>query len=391
MKMVKGLLLGTAAGLVAMTGAQAADLPVKAKAVEYVKICSLYGPGFYYIPGTDTCIRLGGQMRFDVGFNTGNTYDAPKWQGGANGFNARGQDFYQTRARVGLQVDTRTATEYGVVRTFADVKFDWANTRENVAGGFAETDYAFIQFAGFTFGKAVSFFEAPWILSVPTISSYVVGASSVTTGLPLVAYTYQFGNGVSASVSLEDGGRNYRQEGVYNTSTALIGPGGAGNSTVVGAGAPTTGTAPNTFVGNYQSGVYYPDIVGNIRYEQAWGSLHFAAAGHHVGATYYANGWRSLPFGAGSCCQRFRSIAESNGHPGDKYGFAVTGALELKNLPTGAADSFKIDATYANGAPKYVFGSTFDTVGAGRLGIDNNKNGYDRFWLHLRRRVHGNC
>src|SRR5665647_2763532 len=52
MKMVKSLLLGTAAGLVAMTGAQAADLPVKAKPVQYVKICSLYGAGFYYIPGT---------------------------------------------------------------------------------------------------------------------------------------------------------------------------------------------------------------------------------------------------------------------------------------------------------------------------------------------------
>ena len=64
MKMVKSLLLGTAAGLVAMSGAQAADLPVKAKPVQYVKICSLYGSaGFYYIPGTDTCIKIGGFVR----------------------------------------------------------------------------------------------------------------------------------------------------------------------------------------------------------------------------------------------------------------------------------------------------------------------------------------
>ena len=67
MKMVKSLILGSAAGLLAMSGAQAADLPVKAKAVEYVKICSLYGAGFYYIPGTDTCIKLGGYLRVDVG------------------------------------------------------------------------------------------------------------------------------------------------------------------------------------------------------------------------------------------------------------------------------------------------------------------------------------
>ncbi len=58
MKLTKTLFLGSAAGLMAASGAFAADLPVKAKAVEYVKICSLYGAGFYYIPGTDTCIKL---------------------------------------------------------------------------------------------------------------------------------------------------------------------------------------------------------------------------------------------------------------------------------------------------------------------------------------------
>ena len=80
MKMVKSLILGSAAGLLAMGGAQAADLPVKAKAVEYVKICSLYGAGFFYIPGTDTCIKLGGYLRVDTTFN-GGIYDAPAWSG----------------------------------------------------------------------------------------------------------------------------------------------------------------------------------------------------------------------------------------------------------------------------------------------------------------------
>ena len=69
MKMIKSLILGSAAGLLAMGGAQAADLPLKAKAVEYVRICSLYGAGFYYIPGTDTCIKLGGYLRVDTTFN----------------------------------------------------------------------------------------------------------------------------------------------------------------------------------------------------------------------------------------------------------------------------------------------------------------------------------
>jgi hypothetical protein len=38
-------------------------MPVKAQPVQYVKICSLYGDGFYYIPGTDTCLKLGGYLR----------------------------------------------------------------------------------------------------------------------------------------------------------------------------------------------------------------------------------------------------------------------------------------------------------------------------------------
>ena len=63
MKLVKSILLGSVAGLVAVTAAQAADLPVKAKAVEYVKVCSLYGAGFYYMPGTDTCLKVGGYVR----------------------------------------------------------------------------------------------------------------------------------------------------------------------------------------------------------------------------------------------------------------------------------------------------------------------------------------
>src|SRR3954466_1104024 len=76
MKMVKSLLLGTAAGLVAMSGAQAADLPVKAKPVQYVKICSLYGAGFYYVPGTDLCLKIGGYVRQQVGWGVNGNLSA---------------------------------------------------------------------------------------------------------------------------------------------------------------------------------------------------------------------------------------------------------------------------------------------------------------------------
>ena len=94
MKMVKSLLLGSAAGLVAIAGAQAADLPVKAKPVQYVRICTLYGDGFYYIPGTDTCIKIGGYVRAEWNYQAGGSFkliaDTEDWDNSI-GINTPGQ------------------------------------------------------------------------------------------------------------------------------------------------------------------------------------------------------------------------------------------------------------------------------------------------------------
>src|ERR1700712_5977644 len=132
MKMVKSLILGSAAGLIAMSGAQAADLPVKAKAVEYVRICSLYGAGFWYIPGTDTCMKIGGYVRIDTTFN-GSVYDQPAWSGdlGQNQIGNRYADYFAARSRMALTIDTRTATEYGVVRTFGQADFQFQTLGNN--------------------------------------------------------------------------------------------------------------------------------------------------------------------------------------------------------------------------------------------------------------------
>ena len=75
MKLVKSLLLGSAAVLAAVAVAEAADLPVKKAAVvapvNYVKICDAYGSGFFYIPGTDTCLKVGGYVRAEWQYTPG--------------------------------------------------------------------------------------------------------------------------------------------------------------------------------------------------------------------------------------------------------------------------------------------------------------------------------
>src|SRR6476659_6468642 len=141
MKLAKSIFLGSVAGLAAVAGAQAADLPAKkAAAVEYVRVCSTYGAGFFYIPGTETCLRVGGRVRAEF------RYLEPL---------NREQDAVGFRARGRIQLDARTATAYGLLRTF--VRFEM--TRDTGDYGFSATtanvDQAFIQFGGLTAGRVV--------------------------------------------------------------------------------------------------------------------------------------------------------------------------------------------------------------------------------------------
>src|SRR5215470_8672805 len=111
MKPFQRVLLGSAAGLIAVSGAQAADLPVKARPVEYVKICSLYGEGYYYIPGTDTCLKWGGYARADYGWNVAGSM-TPAYSG-TQGAQDRSVAQYATRHRANFTADARTQTPYG--------------------------------------------------------------------------------------------------------------------------------------------------------------------------------------------------------------------------------------------------------------------------------------
>ena len=121
---VKSILLGTAAALVA-SGAYAADLPGEAApaAVDYVKVCDAFGAGFFYIPGTDTCLDISGRFRGGIAFSSskktrtgsGTTADPYVYGGGTE------VDFTNA-ARV--QFDARSATDLGTLRAFAEVAME---------------------------------------------------------------------------------------------------------------------------------------------------------------------------------------------------------------------------------------------------------------------------
>lgn len=130
-------LLGTAAGLMVASSAYAADLPGEAApvAVDYVKVCDAFGKGFFYIPGTDTCLNLSGRVRARVVYTDGKTKTAGKDTDNVT---------FKTDARVAF--DARTASDLGTVRSYFRVKLD------NAEGSLIADD-AFIQVGYVTVGK----------------------------------------------------------------------------------------------------------------------------------------------------------------------------------------------------------------------------------------------
>jgi len=380
MKMVKSLLLGSAAGLVAVVGAQAADLPVKAKPVEYVKVCSLYGAGYYYIPGTDICLRVGGYVRQEWAYGYGSNMTNGMWSG-ADGRFTRSDGTADTvwRTRAYINIESRQQTAYGTLRTYLNVGLNGSNSVDFSA------NRAFIQIAGFTVGLASSYFDHYSVAAI----AYLVDSSSDTGdgGRTVFAYTAQLGNGVSASLSAEQPGEKRRS---------------IGGIIVDAAGVPTTNFAigSGTLNGEKYGKLEVPDIVANLRIDQAWGSAQVMGALHQVDAAYYGT-------------------LTTTGHPSDEWGFAVGGGVKI-NLPMIApGDYVAAQVAYAEGASRYVvntaqnspnaydggtglgYGITTDavmaTTGAGATGTSIElttmwgiAGGWEHFWTpSLRTSIHG--
>jgi Porin subfamily len=320
MKMVKNLLLGSAAGLVAVAGAQAADLPVKAAPVQYVKICTLYGVGFYYIPGTDMCIKIGGWVRAEYGYGQNGNF---AWGWANANVNNRFTNNSDFRARGYITADARNQTEYGTVRGYIAV-----GVSENEHGGDVaasnnfSANRAFIQWAGFTFGRAQSFFD---FYSNPATSYWGAfpGSDTGDGGWFVMAYTAQFGNGFSATIAAEAP----RKTQIATLGT--LGPAFVAGGTGFGAGGAQAG------YGGFQA----PDVVANVRVDQAWGSAQIMGALHNVNMAYYGN----------------LVTDPTTGHADDQLGWAVGGGVKLNAPFIGQGDYFQGSIIYTQGALRYAF------------------------------------
>ncbi|WP_421852290.1 porin [Oricola sp.] len=218
---IKSLLLGSAAAMFAVSGAQAADrvadvvIP-EPEVVEYVRVCDAYGSGFFYIPGTETCLRIHGYVRVDIGFGdlndriSANSEDDPD-----------GNETYNMRSRASFRVSTARETDLGTLRTYVETRWQFDTNGDSfeqgdIGGADTPGDYtgysndhefsinfAYIDLNGFRIGKSESLFT--------TFTGYAGGVINDTTGggygpfdTNLIQYTYT-GGAFTLAVGVEQG------------------------------------------------------------------------------------------------------------------------------------------------------------------------------------------
>jgi hypothetical protein len=318
-----------------------------------VKVCTLYGDGFYYIPGTQTCLKIGGFLRTEVDFHAGGSF-TPFFA--TNGLQTRANDATTTRARGVITLDTREQTSWGTLRSY--IAGGWQYTSndaptlslpgavEGTAGGAgvlgnnsnAYLLRAFIQWGGFTFGKTASFYDF-FNTSKYSHQTNFLYQDYAGVGVFTYGYTQQLGNGTAASIALQDPTHfAHPVLDVSNTSAAAA----AGVTVVADNPFQVAGTGP-TSSGNTNAGFVVPDIVGSLRVDQVWGGAQIAAILHDNRANAYLNG--------GSVAAPINGVVDTLAHPSDRWGFAVSGGLELNLANWGWAkgDSFAVQSQYCVG------------------------------------------
>jgi hypothetical protein len=238
---IKSLLLGSAAALIAVSGARAADAVTVAEPepAEYVKICDVYGAGYFYIPGTETCLRIGGYVRYDIGVGDSGVID-----GSNNAPDHRNagdvHDTYWKRARFTLKTWTGQETELGTLKTYTETRFNFGNGPHDSfgstatdapwrAGNSSSLNFAWIQLGGLRVGKDESAFDTFIGYAGNVMNDTIVPYGGFDTNV--VQYYFDAGNGLSAVVSLEEG------YGVYSIDS------------------------------------YVPHVVGGVKWTQGWGAI----------------------------------------------------------------------------------------------------------------------
>ena len=386
MTLIKSLLLGSAAGIVAVATAQAADLPTrKAAPVEYVRVCNVGGITGWTLPGSDTCLKLSGFITGQfVGGNLSTEYNYGQvgnlFTGGAPGVGAtitgvpagaaaaltalggidnrntqrvllaaspaqqntnfyRNQTGWSTRANLSLDVASNTA--WGPLIGHAEIQGDASNGLDPIQGGSVNNLFyintAYITWAGITAGKAQSFFSF-----IGGGDNYANIFSPDRKGFNeplLLAYTASFGGGFTATLSAESPG----------------GVGASGGGTDANGGYFQTNMGPGSGSFNPSMITYggqkWPDIVGALHVKQGWGEAQVSGVIHNVNVS--ANDFDGDVVGAG-CGALVAVVCDGQQ---SKVGWALDAGVKINLQGWGGmfapGDDFVLSGAYSQSAIIY--------------------------------------
>jgi len=270
---IKSLLLGSAAAsMLAATGAQAADpiVYVEPEPLEYVRICDVYGSGFFYIPGTETCLQISGYARYEIRFGGGDAIDIAAASTPLRSSSVW-NDTYRKHLEARVNFDARNETEWGTLRSYIRIQASGENDTRitggagnggiSAGGDFdARFDQAFIQLGGLTMGYTESVFSE---------------------GLTGVGGTHSMNGGFDVAGAPHSGSGSYGYQQVMRISYNFAANGFFGGISLEDDGnepfRTRTGDGATTFVvtpGDDGSNNYVPNVVGRLGFTQAWGGVY---------------------------------------------------------------------------------------------------------------------
>jgi hypothetical protein len=385
MTLIKSILLGTAAGIVAVATAQAADLPTrKAAPVEYVRVCNVGGITGWTLPGSDTCVKFSGYMTAHViGGNLQSQYNdasaiATTVETAVNPFAAshlqqtlmvQGSDVspsvfngsagtitlpsgvtvapgatipgtvipnqknaifnrdttgWNIRANFGFDLASNTA--YGPLIGHMDINSDLGNGLDSPRGNNTYVNTGYVTWAGLTAGKAQSFYS--FVGGGDNWNNFFSPDQKGFNEPLLLAYTASFGGGFTATIAAQSQGTN----------------GGSGGGTNMTGGYSSGGNGPSVPGPTTFGGQRWPDIVGALHYKSGWGEAQVSGVIHNVNVRdygYYNDG------GCGIVGLALCGASES------KVGWGVDAGLKY-NLPSfGAGDDILVTGSYTQNAAWY--------------------------------------
>jgi len=258
---IKSFLFGAAAALATVSSAHAADAIVAAEPepLEYVRVCDAFGAGFFYIPGTETCLKFGGYIRFETDF----------------GRDESGPSDWDSFTRAQFEMDVRSDTELGALRGFIGFRGNADSGVGRATGGTSGNlgsgvfvDQAFIELGGLKVGKFYSWWDDDLSGETDLLSSntlfnsirYSYDAGAFTAGISVdelegitfVGDTSSDNNvGIAGSLAGKFGGGSLSLIGGYDTDRE--------DGAVRLIGAFDVGPGAFSFAGVYASGVnaYY--------------------------------------------------------------------------------------------------------------------------------------